>query len=138
MKKILKFMREKFDSKDTTLLGMGVFLLMIWLSITLSSCKKQEGCTDINATNYNPTLSMSEGNNALCEYPPEFTTKPITTPTPDCNCGVIANDGITDNCYWLEIRNNCSGNKKQFCFDQDVWMSNYTGGNFCVLGVQPW
>ncbi len=35
-----------------------------------------------------------------------------------CNCGTIANDGIDGSCYWLEIRNECSGNKKKFCFDQ--------------------
>ena len=58
-----------------------------------------------------------------------------------CNpttCGVIANDGITDGCYWLEIKNDCSGNKKKFCFDENVWMSAYVGTNFCVTGVQPW
>ena len=57
-----------------------------------------------------------------------------------CNstCGVIANDGITDGCYWLEIKNDCSNNKKKFCFDQNVWMSAYVGSNFCVEGVQPW
>jgi hypothetical protein len=59
-------------------------------------------------------------------------------PEQDCTCGVIANDGITDGCYWLEIRNSCSNNKKKFCFDQDVWMSAYVGSNFCVSGVQPW
>ena len=31
-----------------------------------------------------------------------------------CNCGTIANDGIDGSCYWLEIRNDCSGNKKKF------------------------
>jgi hypothetical protein len=58
-----------------------------------------------------------------------------------CNptsCGAIVNDGITDGCYWLEIENDCSGNKKKFCFDQSVWMSAYVGTNFCVSGVQPW
>ena len=35
----------------------------------------------------------------------------------NCNCGTVANDGISTNadgssCYWLEIRNDCSGNKK--------------------------
>lgn len=54
------------------------------------------------------------------------------------SCGAIVNDGITDGCYWLEIENDCSGNKKKFCFDQSVWMSAYVGTNFCVEGVQPW
>lgn len=55
-----------------------------------------------------------------------------------CNCGTIANDGITGTCYWLEIRNDCSGNKKTFCFDQDVWMDAYVGSNFCVTNQAPW
>lgn len=55
-----------------------------------------------------------------------------------CTCGTIANDGITNGCYWLEIRNDCSGNKKKFCFDQDVWMNNYPGDRFCVQGVDAW
>ena len=55
-----------------------------------------------------------------------------------CNCGIIANDGITNGCYWLEIRNDCSGNKKKFCFDQDIWMSNYVGDPFCVTNQPAW
>ena len=57
-----------------------------------------------------------------------------------CNCGTIANDGIDSatNCYWLEIRNECSGNKKKFCFDEDIWMNNYVGDRFCVSNVTSW
>ncbi len=56
----------------------------------------------------------------------------------DCNCGTIANDGIDNGCYWLEIRNDCSGNKKRFCFDQDIWMDAYVGENFCVYNESEW
>lgn len=56
----------------------------------------------------------------------------------NCNCGTIANDGITDDCYWLEIRSDCSGNKKKFCFDQDVWFTNYVGDHFCVTNQPDW
>jgi len=56
----------------------------------------------------------------------------------ECNCGVIANDGITDGCYWLEIRNSCSNNKKKFCFDQDIWQNNHVGDNFCVTNETGW
>ena len=55
-----------------------------------------------------------------------------------CNCGTIANDGIDGDCYWLEIRNDCSGNKKKFCFDQDIWMSSYVDTNFCVTNSGSW
>lgn len=58
--------------------------------------------------------------------------------TEQCNCGTIANDGIDNSCYWLEIRNDCSGNKKKFCFDQDVWMNAYVGSNFCVTNESEW
>lgn len=55
-----------------------------------------------------------------------------------CNCGTITDDGITNGCYWLEIRNECSGNKKEFCFDQDIWMNNHVGDNFCVTNEDEW
>jgi len=57
-----------------------------------------------------------------------------------CNCGTISDDGIDSatNCYWLEIRNECTGNKRKFCFDQDVWMNNYVGSRFCVTNVTSW
>jgi hypothetical protein len=55
-----------------------------------------------------------------------------------CNCGTILNDGISGNCYWLEIENDCSGNRKTFCFDQSVWMNAYVGDNFCVTNQTQW
>jgi hypothetical protein len=56
----------------------------------------------------------------------------------DCNCGTVANDGIDGNCYWLELRNNCSGNKKVFCVDADKWMEAYIGTKFCITNVDSW
>ena len=55
-----------------------------------------------------------------------------------CNCGTIANDGIENGCYWLEIRNFCSGNKKTFCVDQDVWMDAPVGTDFCITNSGSW
>lgn len=57
-----------------------------------------------------------------------------------CNCGTISDDGIdiATNCYWLEIRNTCSGNKKKFCFDRDVWMNNQVGSDMCVNNEPNW
>tara|TARA_R110000868_G_scaffold69854_5_gene205850 strand:- start:8 stop:247 length:240 start_codon:yes stop_codon:yes gene_type:complete len=55
-----------------------------------------------------------------------------------CNCGTILNDGINGSCYWLEIKNDCSGNRKTFCFDQSVWTSAYVGSNFCVTNQTQW
>ena len=56
----------------------------------------------------------------------------------ECNCGTVANDGIDGDCYWLEVRNQCSDNKKRWCFDQDIWSTAYVGSHFCVTNVTSW
>ena len=54
------------------------------------------------------------------------------------NCGTIINDGIDGSCYWLEIQNDCTGNNKVFCFDENTWMNNYVGGSMCVTNEPSW
>lgn len=54
------------------------------------------------------------------------------------NCGTIINDGIDNNCFWLEIQNDCSKNNKIFCFDEYTWMNNYVGDSFCVTNEPTW
>ena len=58
----------------------------------------------------------------------------------DSNCGTIISDGININtdCYWLEIQNECSGNNKVFCFDENTWTNNYVGDSFCVTNEPSW
>ena len=56
----------------------------------------------------------------------------------DSNCGVIVDDGITAGCNWLDIRNDCSGNVKRFCFDINTWFNNYVGDDFCVTNETSW
>ena len=51
--------------------------------------------------------------------------------TTSCECGTIANDGISGNSYWIEVRNNCTSNKKRFYMDQDLWMNAYVGDKRC-------
>lgn len=93
---------------------MKKVLLVLTLVMSLLSCEKE---TETSSS------SGGGGNNGQ-----------------QCNCGIIANDGIdtATDCYWLEIRNECSGNKKKFCFDHDVWMNNYVGDRFCVSNVNSW
>lgn len=55
-----------------------------------------------------------------------------------CNCGTIANDGIDNGCHWLEVRSDCSGNKKKFCFDRDIWINSPVGSSICVENQEPW
>ena len=66
------------------------------------------------------------------------TKDPITPTTCQSSCGIIVNDGIDNNCYWLQIQNDCSGNYKTFCFDQNVWMNSYVGESFCVTNEPAW
>jgi hypothetical protein len=63
---------------------------------------------------------------------------PEPSSTKECNCGIVTNDGIDGTCYWLEIKNHCSGNKKVWCFDQATWTSAPVGSNFCVTNVTEW
>lgn len=60
----------------------------------------------------------------------------------DCNCGTIVSDDVIDQngnwCYSLEIRNDCTGNYKSFCFDYDVWLDANPGENFCVTNQKTW
>lgn len=63
---------------------------------------------------------------------------PTPTPEPVCNCGTITNDGITDDCYWLDVRNDCSSNVKRFCFDYSFWLTAYVGTDVCVTNQEPW
>ena len=52
--------------------------------------------------------------------------------------GTITNDGITDDCYWLDIKNDCSNNLKRFCFDYSDWLTAYVGTDVCLNGEEPW
>lgn len=57
-----------------------------------------------------------------------------------CNCGTIKNDGvdIANNCHWIEIENECSGNRKSFCIDEDIWWDANPGENFCITNIDSW
>ena len=49
----------------------------------------------------------------------------------NCKCGTIANDGITNSEYWIDVRNECSGNKKRVVMDADLWMDAHIGQKRC-------
>ncbi len=58
---------------------MNKFILLLIFSTLLFACKKEEGCTDPNAINYNCEAEQDDGS---CEYLEPFVTTPhsITTP----------------------------------------------------------
>ena len=61
---------------------------------------------------------------------------------PNCSCGFITDDGIdTQNgnfYYWIEIRNDCSGNIGKFYLTQGDWYNAHPGSNFCFTNVSGW
>jgi hypothetical protein len=57
--------------RNTPFLVMGLFAL----TLALSSCKKEEGCTDPNSLNYNPDAEVDDG---TCEYPVTEGTAKVT------------------------------------------------------------
>ena len=55
----------------------------------------------------------------------------------DCNCGLVTDDGI-DSGYWVEIRNDCSGNIKRFYLTQGDWFNAHVGSDYCITNVESW
>jgi hypothetical protein len=86
------------------------FIILATLIVIIYSCKKEEIET------------------------PQYETPQYDT----CNCGAITNDGITDDCYWLDVKNDCSSNIKRFCVPSDFWMTAYVGTNVCITGEESW
>jgi len=58
---------------------MNKFILLLIFSTLLFACKKEEGCTDPSAKNYNPEAEKDDGS---CEYPEPFITTPHSIITP--------------------------------------------------------
>lgn len=86
-----------------------VILILGVLTMGLASCKKEE-------------------------------VQPNNTTQPSCqsNCGTITNDGIEDNCYYLDIQNSCTGNVKRFCIDSGIWANAFVGDSFCITNETGW
>lgn len=61
-------------------------------------------------------------------------------PVKTCNCGIVVQDGIADIgiCFWLKVKNHCSGNTKMFCIEEDKWMNYHKGMEFCMPDSVEW
>jgi hypothetical protein len=53
-----------------------------------------------------------------------------------CNCGEIISDNAIN--YSITIKNDCSGNEKEFILSQSDWMKAYVGTNYCISNVNKW
>ena len=59
---------------------MNKIILLLFVSTLFFACKKEEGCTDPLAFNYNSEAEKEDGS---CEYPDPFTTTAHTIITPN-------------------------------------------------------
>lgn len=70
--------------------------------------------------------------------PEEVTPTPPAGPDCPSTCGLITDDGIEGECYWIDIRNECSDNIKRFCLAYGDWLNAHPGENFCITNTEPW
>ncbi len=105
---------------------MMMTLMMCLTAVTITSCSKEKGCTDRDATNYS---SSAEENDGSCRYTPTTT---------QCNCGDITSDGNGGGYYWVYITNSCSGNSEKFYLSESDWMSAYVGSYYCITNISSW
>jgi hypothetical protein len=53
-----------------------------------------------------------------------------------CNCGEIVSDNVSN--YSVTIKNDCTGNYKEFILNESDWMSAYVGKNYCITNSGKW
>ena len=53
-----------------------------------------------------------------------------------CNCGLIQSDNVQN--YSVVIRNECTGNNKEFTLSQGDWMNAHVGSNYCITNSGKW
>ena len=49
----------------------------------------------------------------------------------NCDCGTIIEKGTSGNCSFLSIRNECTLNEKNICFDKDIWDDVIINQRYC-------
>lgn len=55
-----------------------------------------------------------------------------------CNCGLIIDDGINGDNYWIDIRNDCSGRTARFNLAPGDWINAFVGTDYCITNVTSW
>jgi hypothetical protein len=53
-----------------------------------------------------------------------------------CNCGEIVGDNVSN--YSVVIKNDCSGNQKEFVLNPNDWTNAHPGSNYCITNVDKW
>lgn len=53
-----------------------------------------------------------------------------------CNCGIVQSDNVQN--YSVVIKNECSGNNKEFILSSSDWMNAHVGSNYCITNSGKW
>jgi hypothetical protein len=56
--------------------------------------------------------------------------------TKTCNCGTILSDNVSN--YSVNIKNDCSGNVKNWVLSEADWMTAYVGTHYCITNTNSW
>jgi hypothetical protein len=56
--------------------------------------------------------------------------------TKPCNCGIIMSDYVSN--YSVDIKNDCSGNVKNWVLSEGDWMNAYVGNRYCITNTTSW
>lgn len=69
-----------------------------------------------------------------------FTGCQKETPQPpaNCTCGIVMNEGIENDCYFVDVKNDCSGNVKRFCLNSNDWMNFHVNDPICMSNENAW
>jgi hypothetical protein len=62
--------------------------------------------------------------------------KEESKPSVPCNCGKIMSDNVAN--YSVDIKNDCTGNIKNFVLYEADWMTAYVGSNYCITNETKW
>ena len=118
---------------------MNKLIVFIFSVVLLGSCDKEvEGCTDINATNYNSEATIDDGSCIVigCTDPNAINYNPGAVEDSG-NC-LFALVGSWEGDYWIQNGNNIIQNFDEFtvhCYSDCTWISythplNWNGNNY--------
>jgi len=56
----------------------------------------------------------------------------------NCNCGIVVGDNVKNQIFYLDVKNNCSKNKRTFQVDEKEWMDAHIGSEVCFTNSNSW
>ena len=105
---------------------MKKLIIFIFSVVLLGSCQKDiEGCTDVNAVNYNPDANID---NSTCQYVPTLSTAPVVydEEVSASTGGIISSDGGSE----VTLRGVCWSDSSNPTILNDTTIDGSGTGNF--------